>query len=133
MIRRPPRSTLFPYTTLFRSHGLVAAVGEVGEEAGSELGDFGPHGGVQLAPQVGEGLVELVVQPLLASPFRDLALAGGPLPLAPLDLVDARLRRDELTARLRDGELGLPQRTRRLVVPLQIGRASCRDRVEISV
>src|SRR2546429_770309 len=23
MIRRPPRSTLFPYTTLFRSHGLL--------------------------------------------------------------------------------------------------------------
>src|SRR3712207_7363499 len=23
MIRRPPRSTLFPYTTLFRSHGPV--------------------------------------------------------------------------------------------------------------
>src|SRR2546425_8205297 len=22
MIRRPPRSTLFPYTTLFRSHGM---------------------------------------------------------------------------------------------------------------
>src|SRR2546430_4247817 len=28
MIRRPPRSTLFPYTTLFRSHTLTcAAVG----------------------------------------------------------------------------------------------------------
>src|SRR2546427_2614005 len=27
MIRRPPRSTLFPYTTLFRSHvGLIAKV-----------------------------------------------------------------------------------------------------------
>src|SRR2546422_7377757 len=25
MIRRPPRSTLFPYTTLFRSHMLEAA------------------------------------------------------------------------------------------------------------
>src|SRR2546430_3007486 len=24
MIRRPPRSTLFPYTTLFRSNGLVS-------------------------------------------------------------------------------------------------------------
>src|SRR2546428_4695834 len=24
MIRRPPRSTLFPYTTLFRSRGVVA-------------------------------------------------------------------------------------------------------------
>src|SRR2546430_5932070 len=33
MIRRPPRSTLFPYTTLFRSHtrvGLEAAVGAGG-------------------------------------------------------------------------------------------------------
>src|SRR3989449_7878894 len=27
MIRRPPRSTLFPYTTLFRSLGLVGAAG----------------------------------------------------------------------------------------------------------
>src|SRR5260370_32719474 len=27
MIRRPPRSTLFPYTTLFRSGGLMAAFG----------------------------------------------------------------------------------------------------------
>src|SRR5256884_5669522 len=26
MIRRPPRSTLFPYTTLFRSHGMVDGV-----------------------------------------------------------------------------------------------------------
>src|SRR5256885_17250579 len=25
MIRRPPRSTLFPYTTLFRSHGRIGA------------------------------------------------------------------------------------------------------------
>src|SRR5690242_20868162 len=25
MIRRPPRSTLFPYTTLFRSQGVIAA------------------------------------------------------------------------------------------------------------
>src|SRR5260370_17975161 len=28
MIRRPPRSTLFPYTTLFRSQFLVLRVGE---------------------------------------------------------------------------------------------------------
>src|SRR2546430_13564598 len=26
MIRRPPRSTLFPYTTLFRSDAIVAAI-----------------------------------------------------------------------------------------------------------
>src|SRR3712207_8261282 len=29
MIRRPPRSTLFPYTTLFRSRGEQEARGEV--------------------------------------------------------------------------------------------------------
>src|SRR5258708_20966039 len=29
MIRRPPRSTLFPYTTLFRSHPAVAEVVDV--------------------------------------------------------------------------------------------------------
>src|SRR2546429_4132597 len=28
MIRRPPRSTLFPYTTLFRSSGTEAQAGE---------------------------------------------------------------------------------------------------------
>src|SRR5690348_18081575 len=27
MIRRPPRSTLFPYTTLFRSDGIMALFG----------------------------------------------------------------------------------------------------------
>src|SRR2546427_7042209 len=34
MIRRPPRSTLFPYTTLFRS-------GRVARPGGQTLGDFG--------------------------------------------------------------------------------------------
>src|SRR3989441_7330707 len=45
MIRRPPRSTLFPYTTLFRSLGAYVrvAVGEIGErrpdvEPGEEPG-----------------------------------------------------------------------------------------------
>src|SRR3712207_8777233 len=31
MIRRPPRSTLFPYTTLFRSHFLGGQLGAVVE------------------------------------------------------------------------------------------------------
>src|SRR3712207_7192159 len=29
MIRRPPRSTLFPYTTLFRSHGVTLRRGDL--------------------------------------------------------------------------------------------------------
>src|SRR5437016_11420493 len=31
MLRRPPRSTLFPYTTLFRSDGRVRRYGGAGE------------------------------------------------------------------------------------------------------
>src|SRR2546430_7713317 len=35
MIRRPPRSTLFPYTTLFRSHNLAEL--EMALSAGSRI------------------------------------------------------------------------------------------------
>src|SRR2546430_8189084 len=42
MIRRPPRSTLFPYTTLFRSHRFfhppIPALGEDGLELAFEEG-----------------------------------------------------------------------------------------------
>src|SRR3712207_7294049 len=40
MIRRPPRSTLFPYTTLFRSDGAARprAAGRAGGEAGAGRG-----------------------------------------------------------------------------------------------
>src|SRR3712207_8564562 len=34
MIRRPPRSTLFPYTTLFRSPYSAQSIGKAGEESG---------------------------------------------------------------------------------------------------
>src|SRR2546425_11015981 len=39
MIRRPPRSTLFPYTTLFRSASLTQCVGRDRERIWAEL----PH------------------------------------------------------------------------------------------
>src|SRR5258708_30922282 len=37
MIRRPPRSTLFPYTTLFRSHALQAAREEIAGQRAAHL------------------------------------------------------------------------------------------------
>src|SRR2546430_7921108 len=39
MIRRPPRSTLFPYTTLFRSNARLVAVAG-GSRAPSLAGDY---------------------------------------------------------------------------------------------
>src|SRR2546426_12685065 len=56
MIRRPPRSTLFPYTTLFRSDvgdGGIAADG--GERAGVAVAERLRELAVQLAGDVGGG------------------------------------------------------------------------------
>src|SRR3712207_7449151 len=56
MIRRPPRSTLFPYTTLFRSVvGLIAAllIPRMGSEPEPTAASIpaGPMAGVQGNPQ----------------------------------------------------------------------------------
>src|SRR2546422_10737914 len=53
MIRRPPRSTLFPYTTLFRSlegHGAAAGQGDAGRV---------PPGARQAAPRHRRGAAGL--------------------------------------------------------------------------
>src|SRR3712207_7080374 len=54
MIRRPPRSTLFPYTTLFRSGGVTTAV--LAKLA--ERGEIGSHERV-VAYITGDGLKTL--------------------------------------------------------------------------
>src|SRR2546430_11412437 len=56
MIRRPPRSTLFPYTTLFRSRRLVAhcrgRIAERAQHAGARRNDRRP-GAEQPGQRVG--------------------------------------------------------------------------------
>src|SRR5688572_32056649 len=44
MIRRPPRSTLFPYTTLFRSPGSSGVCGEAGASRRHPVGNPGSRG-----------------------------------------------------------------------------------------
>src|SRR5258708_39293224 len=56
MIRRPPRSTLFPYTTLFRSDGNIADGPLVGTViAVSFLGDTEVDGDTAGGAQEGDG------------------------------------------------------------------------------
>src|SRR5438874_8169252 len=43
MIRRPPRSTLFPYTTLFRSACEIASTGTPGRYGGDEIARPNEH------------------------------------------------------------------------------------------
>src|SRR5687768_17937267 len=42
MIRRPPRSTLFPYTTLFRSEGIKRLGAHLDGGAAEDVVDLGP-------------------------------------------------------------------------------------------
>src|SRR2546429_4246635 len=67
MIRRPPRSTLFPYTTLFRSAGaaaremLIAAAAkrwEVGTDTCKAKNGFVVHGHPERSLRYGELVVE---------------------------------------------------------------------------
>src|SRR3712207_7326831 len=71
MIRRPPRSTLFPYTTLFRSE---AGGPELGGEEGATLRLRVARGGPHCSDQaVGLGLERrdrALARPGLVAPFR---------------------------------------------------------------
>src|SRR2546429_5336771 len=57
MIRRPPRSTLFPYTTLFRSPGQRA--GAAGLAAAAAAGRWQAHGDQPLGHRSEEHTSEL--------------------------------------------------------------------------
>src|SRR3989441_10354241 len=71
MIRRPPRSTLFPYTTLFRSRPLVDAPRALHQERLD--GNADRHLGGDLAlGLLGEGEVALVPAHHLEDDFLDL-------------------------------------------------------------
>src|SRR2546430_11285609 len=54
MIRRPPRSTLFPYTTLFRSHRIVDDAGLYYKAVHYDHGN-----GVAIADVDGDGLYDI--------------------------------------------------------------------------
>src|SRR3712207_7704429 len=60
MIRRPPRSTLFPYTTLFRSRVLMASLDTRRPAAMEQLAVLGRQVGVETLPIVaGQSAVQI--------------------------------------------------------------------------
>src|SRR2546425_12896503 len=92
MIRRPPRSTLFPYTTLFRSHGEIEDA-EAHDEDETE-GEQEPG----RAPRVAQALEDLLEH-------RGAAGARG----QPARLQPAEREDDADEARAVDEERGLRQ------------------------
>src|SRR3712207_6892872 len=72
MIRRPPRSTLFPYTTLFRSHAGTAVPGKRGEQPDRRLVTRADRGVHPAHPPRGQPVDEGVQHPSCqgATPVR---------------------------------------------------------------
>src|SRR5690554_7558940 len=67
MIRRPPRSTLFPYTTLFRSDGItgILSATEDGWYFSRNLTPLSPEKGAKYQPRSEEHTSELQSRPHL--------------------------------------------------------------------
>src|SRR2546427_12739007 len=107
MIRRPPRSTLFPYTTLFRSQSADEPQGW----AFLEIEDDGP------------GVPEAERSQITQRFYRAQGAAGDGTGLG-LAIADE-------IALLHQGTLafGAGTQGKGLLVRLEIGRASCRERV----
>src|SRR2546428_13902110 len=74
MIRRPPRSTLFPYTTLFRSLAEGASIEEIDAAA---VGFGFPVGPVTLLDEVGLDVAEKVSQVMGAAFGERLQATAG--------------------------------------------------------
>src|SRR3989454_4298903 len=135
MIRRPPRSTLFPYTTLFRSVGVWRKGSESrrqdaeaarGEVARAEQVVFTSRGKADVAQQRERGALRLG--------DADLDARGDVPDAAGRALHESR--RGELRVRRRAAEevlRGRPAERNDLRVARardrKIGRASCRERV----
>src|SRR5260370_11333830 len=87
MIRRPPRSTLFPYTTLFRSSG--ASVWRRSIAVGPPKASFQPRGLWRSEEHTSELQSHLnLVCRLLLEKKKDISL-----PEEPLDLDDSAFKR----------------------------------------
>src|SRR3989441_12212498 len=87
MIRRPPRSTLFPYTTLFRSPVEIDDLGRTVARRLDLIADAQRRVAADLVPDELAGALDLDV------PFIFVNLGGEPLAGGPLEnLLRERLR-----------------------------------------
>src|SRR5690554_8090428 len=117
MIRRPPRSTLFPYTTLFRSIDAY-------HQQDLRLTRSALHNIVPVDTGLARGIERLL--PHMEGRFSSVAMRVPTLNVSAIDMVvNVREATDVAAVNqlLKNAANG----------SLKIGRASCRERVEVSV
>src|SRR3712207_488063 len=98
MIRRPPRSTLFPYTTLFRSASLGAALAEQGARV--LLVDLDPQACLTFSLGIDPEDLELSVHHVLTkglAPDEAVVVTEDGVDLLPATIDLARAEADLLT------------------------------------
>src|SRR3712207_9330090 len=100
MIRRPPRSTLFPYTTLFRSRNCGSHIGQAFLSDEPYGVDFGENW-ISISPNVNYDDSLAAVQNTV----------------------------DSYPGLYRDVQTYLRERVKEVLTGTKIGRASCRERV----
>src|SRR2546422_10872707 len=130
MIRRPPRSTLFPYTTLFRSHAPAKGYPEFPDQAKrSEKREAAPPVAEHAASESAgagrslalEGAGDITDSEMLA----ELYIAQGH-PEKGLEGYRRLVAKDPDNVRLHENIIALEEEG---AGASQIGRASCRERV----
>src|SRR3712207_9051767 len=109
MIRRPPRSTLFPYTTLFRSDDLLTNREQINDELQNIIDEQTDSWGIKVS------VVEVKDVEIPSQMQRAMARQAE----------SERERRAKVIAA--EGEFQASQRLRQAAD--KIGRASCRERV----
>src|SRR3712207_9227554 len=113
MIRRPPRSTLFPYTTLFRSRGWGRVI-NISSVHGLRAS---PYKSAYVAAKHGlEGLSKVI------------ALEGGPRGVTSNSICPAYVRTQLVENQIAD-QARIHGISEEEVIEKKIGRASCRERV----
>src|SRR2546430_17015183 len=124
MIRRPPRSTLFPYTTLFRSR-LAAKLAQASQAKAEREGMRRAH-----AAEIGA-----MIDAWDSARERRERYRSSIIPLAADRSVAARAAYDGGKASLSDlllaqrAEIDARLKALQLEASAEIGRASCRERV----
>src|SRR5690625_7530336 len=122
MLRRPPRSTLFPYTTLFRSAGIALwhEVPREGLDAWSEQ--------LRIEGRANRALMNDVLQPIQSGHLA-LTQSVDRVYLLQSEMASTLHGMLEEYISWRRGSQGLADDVSDAVVDAhEIGRASCRDR-----